>query len=96
MRDLTDMSSIREQIEEDCVYLLRNKIIKRNEVYDYVYYLYKKWNWFDESNISFADLCYMQMIRDSIFSKAKTPKRESMRITETFLDYKKQIKHEHK
>lgn len=94
MRDLTDMSSIREQIEEDCVYLLRNKIIKRNEVYDYVYYLYKKWNWFNESNISFADICYMQMIRDSIFSKARAPKCESMRITKTFLDYKKQIRHE--
>ena len=95
MRDLTDMSSIREQIEEDCVYLLRNKIIKRNEVYDYVYYLYKKWNWFDESNINFADICYMQMIRDSIFSKVRTPKREAMRITETFLNYKKHIKHEY-
>ena len=44
MRDLTNMSSVREQIEEDCVYLLRNKLIKRNELYDYVFHLYMKWN----------------------------------------------------
>lgn len=96
MRDLTDMSSVREQIEEDCVYLLRNKLIKRNELYDYVFHLYMKWNWFSRERINFADICYMEMIVDSIKSKVRTPKREAMRITETFLDYKKHCKHDNK
>ena len=94
MRDLDNMSSVREQIEEDCIYLLRNKLIKRNELYDYVEYLYIKWNWFSRDKISFADICYMEMIIESIKTKVKTPKREAMRITETFLDYKKHYRHD--
>lgn len=94
MRDLNDMSSIREQIEEDCVYLMKNKFLKRNELPLYIKYLYLKRNWFAEDKLTYADLCYMWMIVDSVKSKLRTPKSEATRMVETFLDYKKHYKHD--
>lgn len=94
MRDLHDMSSIRAQIEDDVLYLLKNKIIRRKEIYDYVFHLYMKWNGFSEDMINFADICYIRMIEDSIKRMARPSKEESTRIIETFLDYKKHYKHD--
>ena len=96
MRDLHDMSSVRAQIEDDVLYLLRNKIIKRKEIYDYVFHLYIKWNGFSRDMINFVDICYIRMIEDNIKRMAKPSKDESTRIIETFLDYKKHINDDNK
>lgn len=86
-----DMSQIREQIEDDILYLLHNKIIKLKEVPGYVHYLYMKWNGFDENMISFADKCYEEMIVLSIKTRRRKRKPEHNRIVQDFLDYKNKL-----
>lgn len=64
-----DTSKIREQIEDDVIYLLSKKIIKQKEVADYVTYLYQKRT--KRPELTFADRCYIEMICDSIKNKTK-------------------------
>ena len=83
------LEKIREQIEDDILYLLKNKVIKLKEVPDYVHHLFLKWSGFDMEHFSFADKCYEEMIVDSIKAKNKRRKPEHQRVINDFLNYKK-------
>lgn len=85
------LEKIREHIEDDVLYLLKNKVIKLKEVLDYVHHLFLKRSGFDMEHFSFADKCYEEMIVDSIKSKNKRRKPEHQRVINDFLDYKKWI-----
>lgn len=84
------LEKIREQIEDDILYLLKNKVIKLKEVPDYVHHLFLKRSGFDMEHFSFADKCYEEMIVDSIRAKNKRKKPEHERVIKDFLDYRKQ------